>query len=235
MKHKSESEISTEIAELLRIRDAVRKTSFFGENNRHAIDAQIAVLKSRMIEDEVHERFGSEAFEDADEYCEHDFSNAMDALQWMQGESSDSEGLSPSELWMPLVDESLLPKKEKPVKKPAKRKQLITSDEAVDAKCQHTTPCSDCPWGRTALNKWLGGATIDEWIQTAHGDHKVDCHTLKGSECAGLAIYRSNVAKSSRADVLKLPADRVKVFATPEEFREHHSKFPGEKKKVKTK
>jgi len=231
MKHKIQSEILTEVAELRRIRDAVREISFFGDNNRNAIDAQIDVLKSGMDEDEVNERFGVEAFEDADEYSENEFSNALDALRWMQGEAFDNEGQSPSEMWMPLVDESLLPKKANPIKKTPSRKQLITSNEAVDAKCQHKTPCSDCPWGRTALNKWLGGATIDEWIQTAHGEQKVDCHTLKGAECAGLAIYRSNVSKNPRADVLKLPSDRVKVFATPEEFREHHSHFPGAKAK----
>ncbi len=37
-------------------------------------------------------------------------------------------------------------------------KKFISSEDAVQAKCQHTTPCSDCPWRRDSLNGWLGGA-----------------------------------------------------------------------------
>lgn len=100
-------------------------------------------------------------------------------------------------------------------------RQLISSDDAVQAKGQHTTPCSDCPWSRKALNGWLGGASIDDWLRTAHSDHRVDCHALQGAQCAGLAIYRSNVAKSVMPGVLKLPKDIVKVFGYGE-FRTHH-------------
>lgn len=116
------------------------------------------------------------------------------------------------------------------------RRQLISSDEAVQAKCQHKTSCSDCPWDRKALNGWLGGNTIDEWIQMAHGETKVECHTLIGAQCAGIAIYRTNVCKMVRGDNLKLPSDREKVFATPMEFRDHHELLPGGKpKKAKKK
>lgn len=108
-----------------------------------------------------------------------------------------------------------------------RRRQLISSAEAVDAKAQHTRPCSDCPWARTALNGWLGGATIDEWIATAHSDAPVDCHTLRGAQCAGIAIYRRNVCKRADPPNLLLEADREAVFATPAEFREHHSRLPG--------
>lgn len=107
------------------------------------------------------------------------------------------------------------------------RRQLITSDQAVDAKCQHRTPCSDCPWSRQALNGWLGGATIDQWVRTAHSDANVPCHALRGAQCAGIAIYRANVLKTPRDPaVLRLPKDPVKVFATPFEFIEHHGKLP---------
>lgn len=109
------------------------------------------------------------------------------------------------------------------------RTQFLTDDDAVDAKCQHTTPCSDCPWARKALNGWLGGNTADEWVAIAHGDIEVPCHTLRGAECAGLAIYRANVCKSPRIPVLKLPADRTTVFAMPQQFLDHHSKQPGMK------
>lgn len=104
-------------------------------------------------------------------------------------------------------------------------RQLISSDEAVQAKCQHTTPCSDCPWSRKSLNGWLGGASIEEWLRTAHSDTQVDCHTLKGAQCAGLAIYRSNVCKSVMPPLLKLPKDTEKVFSFGE-FRTHHEASP---------
>ena len=103
-------------------------------------------------------------------------------------------------------------------------KQLISSDQAVHAKRQHKTPCSDCPWARTALNGWLGGAAVEDWLREAHGERQVPCHTLNGAQCAGIAIYRRNVCKSPRnPDALCLPADREKVFSSPMEFTAHHT------------
>ncbi|WP_266032422.1 hypothetical protein [Brucella intermedia] len=107
-----------------------------------------------------------------------------------------------------------------------KRRQLISSDEAVEGKVQHKKPCSDCPWARTALNGWLGGATPEEWLRTAHSDTYVDCHTIKNQQCAGLAIYRRNVCKRVEPPLLTLEADKETCFATPTEFKEHHEKFP---------
>lgn len=105
--------------------------------------------------------------------------------------------------------------------------QLKSSDDAVPAKCQHKAPCSDCPWSRRALQGWLGGQSADDWLQHAHGEAKVECHTLSGAGCAGIAIYRANVCKSQRDPrALILPADREKVFATPMQFKEHHERAP---------
>lgn len=105
------------------------------------------------------------------------------------------------------------------------RKQLLSSDDAVTAKCQHTSPCSDCPWARTALPGWLGTMTEEEWLQTAHGDGVIECHVFAGAQCAGAAIYRANVFKRPRQEeALTLPADREKVFRSPTEFVEHHNK-----------
>jgi len=105
-------------------------------------------------------------------------------------------------------------------------KQLICSDEAAQARIQHTKPCSDCPFARTALNGWLGGYSIDDWLATAHGDAPEPCHVIDNQQCAGIAIYRRNVCKRVEPPTLKLPADRDKVFATPMEFRAHHERFP---------
>lgn len=109
---------------------------------------------------------------------------------------------------------------------PKKRKQLLTSEDAKPRKAQHKKPCSDCPWARTALPGWLGSMTPQEWLAVAHGDVLVDCHTVGNQQCAGLAIYRSNVCKQVQPPIITLPVDREAVFATPMQFMEHHSKLP---------
>lgn len=103
-------------------------------------------------------------------------------------------------------------------------RKLISSDEAGDGKAQHTQPCSDCPMARDALPGWLGGSTPEQYRQLAHSDHVVDCHAIRNTQCAGMAIYRRNVCKRADPPNLVLPADREKVFATPMEFVEHHSR-----------
>jgi hypothetical protein len=107
-----------------------------------------------------------------------------------------------------------------------RKNQFKSSDEGVQATCQHTTPCADCPWTRESLNGWLGSLSPQEWVHVAHSDSVVDCHTLLGAQCAGIAVYRRNVAKMPYPPNLRLEADRVKVFATPFEFIAHHSKTP---------
>lgn len=107
------------------------------------------------------------------------------------------------------------------------RRRLITIDEAVPARGQHKSPCSDCPFARHSLPGWLGGETVDAWLAEAHSDNEIPCHTLSGAQCAGSAIYRRNVLKTPRdAGVLRLEADRELVFATPSEFKEHHESGP---------
>ena len=109
------------------------------------------------------------------------------------------------------------------------KRKLVSGDEAVECPKQPQKACSDCPWGREALNGWLGHLSIDEWIQSAHGETTVECHAQKGPNgpwaCAGLALYRANVGKIPRnPNALRLPADRESVFANPMQFREHHEK-----------
>lgn len=107
-----------------------------------------------------------------------------------------------------------------------KRRYLITSDQAVETRGQTKKPCSDCPFARAALRGWLGGDSKEQWLQYAHGEFKVDCHTRKDNQCAGLSIYRANVGKLCRdRSILVLPEDTDLVFATPDEFLEHHDKI----------
>lgn len=107
----------------------------------------------------------------------------------------------------------------------AKRKQCISSDEAVLATKQHTKPCSDCLFARTSLPGWTGGSTVEEWLSGVRSDAMIPCHTLIGAQCAGAAIFRKHMCKLPRdAEILQLAADRVLVFATPAELIEHHGR-----------
>ena len=108
-----------------------------------------------------------------------------------------------------------------------KKGKMITGDQAIVTKKQHKSPCSDCPFRRDSIPGWLGELTVNDWVQLAHGEGRADCHTMKQSDsegwsCAGLAIYRANVAKSVHdPNALRLPADRVNVFSFGE-FKKHH-------------
>lgn len=74
---------------------------------------------------------------------------------------------------------------------------------------------------------WLGSLSIEDWIAAAHGEAQVDCHTLIGAQCAGIAIYRANVYKRVRDPLaMHLPADRVAVFESPVAFATHHRQLP---------
>lgn len=103
------------------------------------------------------------------------------------------------------------------------KKRMITVDEAEPATGQHKKPCIDCPWRRDAIPGWLGSNTAEEWVAVAHGEDRIECHTLIPAECAGAAIYRANVVKLTRdPTLLRLPADKVAVFASHLEFKKYH-------------
>lgn len=106
-----------------------------------------------------------------------------------------------------------------------KPRRLLSYADSVETKVQHTKPCSDCIWTRASLPGWLGNMSAEEWLAAAHGEGKADCHVFRPHQCAGMAVYRANVAKSPRdPSTMRLPADRVNVFATPQEFLQHHEK-----------
>jgi hypothetical protein len=106
------------------------------------------------------------------------------------------------------------------------RGKLLTCAEGKKACGQHKSPCSDCPWTRASVPGWLGDLSADEWLRTAHGEARIECHVHLGAQCAGAAIYRSNMAKRTHDSThLRLPADRERVFATPTEFKDHHARI----------
>lgn len=59
-------------------------------------------------------------------------------------------------------------------------------------------------------------------------DGRIDCHTKVPMQCAGSAIFRSNICKVPRSrEILQgLPSDRIRVFSTPQEFLNHHQNGP---------
>ncbi len=92
------------------------------------------------------------------------------------------------------------------------------------------SPCHDCPWARESIPGWLGSLSKEEWRDLAHSEGRADCHAFKDMDggafdCAGMAIYRSNVLKRVRdKNALRLPANPILVFSNPGEFLEHHGR-----------
>lgn len=108
-----------------------------------------------------------------------------------------------------------------------KRGQVKSIEQGKPAVKQHRRPCGDCPWSRTSARGWLGGVAAKEWLGEAHGETRIDCHTKIGPQCAGAAIYRTNVRKSPRdRSLLVLPEDAENVFDSPRSFLEHHEVKP---------
>lgn len=95
------------------------------------------------------------------------------------------------------------------------------------------TPCSECPWRRVSWRGHLGPLSATEWVEKAHSDAAIECHlTVRQSgaewnevrQCRGAAIFRANVLKTPRNPlVVTGPQDREAVFASNQEFIEHHS------------
>lgn len=99
---------------------------------------------------------------------------------------------------------------------------MTIGSEAKKTKTQHKSPCHDCPWRRNAIPGWLGSMTVEQWITAAHGESMIDCHTTD-KQCAGAAIFRANICKSTRSPaIIKLPPDRATVFSWDNEFAAHH-------------
>ena len=84
-------ERETELSQLYSLYYQVRPFTGFGEDNRAAIAAQIAVIEGRMTLDEVEYEY-----EDGPNYT---MSAALDALEWLRDGAE-----APSEDWMRIVE-----------------------------------------------------------------------------------------------------------------------------------
>lgn len=97
-------QVAAEIELLKGLKPRVRPVSAFGDDNRAAIEAQIAVLTERMSLDDVHDRFGEDAFLDEDEFDQCTFDSALQAHDWLRGVLAASEE-SPAKAWEELTYE----------------------------------------------------------------------------------------------------------------------------------
>lgn len=86
----SKDEIIKEIEQLRQMKPNVRHKSAFGDDHHEAIDAQIEVLEGGLDADEIYDRF---------EYGPRNVSDgAVEASEWMDGESEDVPSVGWKEL-----------------------------------------------------------------------------------------------------------------------------------------
>lgn len=95
-------QVAAEIGLLNGLLPRVRPTSVFGDDNRAAIEAQIAVLTERMDLDDVYDRFGEEAFLIEDEFDQYALDSAISAHDWLHGQLAADEE-TPSKSWEGLA------------------------------------------------------------------------------------------------------------------------------------
>lgn len=104
-------------------------------------------------------------------------------------------------------------------------------------------PCSDCPFRRKSMPGWLGASAPERFIGSIMTELPLPCHqTIDydgdpswkekweaqeiGSICAGALILSANLCKMPRdREFPRMKSDREQVFATPNEFIDHHRKL----------
>lgn len=95
------------------------------------------------------------------------------------------------------------------------------------------SPCSQCPWRREAWAGYLGPLSAENWVKIANSDMPIMCHqTIEESDnyegtfqCKGAAIFRANICKAPRReDAAVGPQDKEKIFASAQEFTDHHER-----------
>ncbi|CAN7561676.1 hypothetical protein [Acidovorax sp. LjRoot117] len=89
-------QVALEIARLNEVHPRVPTHSYFGEDNRAAIDAQIRVLQESMSLDEVHDTFGE--LTDEGDFSQNTLDCALTAHDWLHGDLADEEA-SPAFGW----------------------------------------------------------------------------------------------------------------------------------------
>ena len=98
------------------------------------------------------------------------------------------------------------------------------------------SPCDECPFGRKAKVKTLGGSTVETYIGQLHGPFWLPCHTDPNyadkasdpeivSQCAGAAIFRANLGLSDKLPTMlnTCQKDAELSFTSLEDFVKHHT------------
>jgi hypothetical protein len=85
---RSQQEIDDQIAALPALKDNVPESGMMG-NNHLAIDAAVEVLERRMSHDDIFDKWGQEACEDAGEdFDQTVLDGAIAAFEWRMGRTS---------------------------------------------------------------------------------------------------------------------------------------------------
>lgn len=82
----TDDQITEEIRLLTQLKNVVPEKTFFGDDNHKGIDAQIQVLSSSMTTNRIYDLWGQE---DDDTFDQHTLDLALDAHQWMEGDSTE--------------------------------------------------------------------------------------------------------------------------------------------------
>jgi hypothetical protein len=107
-------------------------------------------------------------------------------------------------------------------------------------KNKRTKPCKECPFAKknNLAGPNPGGASVATYIGQSMGPFWLPCHMEKEydgkntdpskvNQCAGAAIYRSNVNASEMPEqLLRLPKDKETVFGSHVEFAVHYLRLP---------
>lgn len=88
-KPRTQEEIDGQIKRLEAVQDKVPARTAFGDDNYGAIEAQIAVLSNRLSSDDIYDRW-----EDDD----HIRDNALQMLDWRNGDSDEDQAAEWEEL-----------------------------------------------------------------------------------------------------------------------------------------
>lgn len=95
MSKPTQKQVEAEINRLRDLQPRVRHFTMFHDDNRAAVGIQIRVLEGELDEDAVEEQLANE------DITQHEYDNALEALQWLAGEGSTA---TLSEEWEPLAE-----------------------------------------------------------------------------------------------------------------------------------
>lgn len=82
---KTQEEVARQITALKEVRPKVRPHSVFGTSNLAQLDAQVDVLENLLDNDDIHDQYDRSGTE------EETLSAALEARQWIEGESEEDD------------------------------------------------------------------------------------------------------------------------------------------------